>query len=133
MTEPREPVRQVMSVGAIAVDEKLTLRSVAAVLAELDIGVVVAARPDGGAAIVSERDVVRALAGGADPDEIWVADVMTENMVIADPDEPVIDVAARMGDEAVRHVVVVDNGVIVGVVSARDVLEVLVEHVQASV
>ncbi len=67
MTEPREPVRRMMSVGAIAVDEKLTLRSVAAMLAELDIGVVVAARPDGGAAIVSERDIVRALAGGADP------------------------------------------------------------------
>jgi len=133
MTEPREPVRGMMSAGAIAVGEKLTLRSVAAVLAELDIGVVVAARPDGGAAIVSERDIVRALAAGADPDEIWVADVMIEDVVIADPDEPVIEIAARMGDEGVRHVAVVENGTIVGVVSARDVLQVLVEHVQASV
>ena len=133
MIEPREPVRRMMSDGAIAVDEKLTLRSVAAMLAEFDIGVVVATRPDGSAAIVSERDIVRALAGGADPDEIWVADVMTEDVVIADPDEPVIDVAARMGDEGVRHIAVVENGTIVGVVSARDVLEVLVEHVQASV
>jgi CBS domain-containing protein len=133
MTEPREPIRGMMTVGAIAVDEKLALRSVAAVLAELDIGVVVVARPDGGAAIVSERDIVRALAGGADPDEIWVADVTAEDVVIADPDEPVIDVAARMSDEGVRHVAVVENGTIVGVVSARDVLEVLVEHVQASV
>lgn len=40
---------------------------------------------------------------------------------------------ARMGDEGVRHVAVVDNGAIVGVASARDVLEVLVEYVQASV
>jgi CBS domain-containing protein len=133
MAGPREPVRQVMSVGAITVDEKLTLRSVAAVLAEFDVGVVIVARPDGGAAIVSERDVVRALAESAEPDEVWVADVMTENLVIADPDESVIDVAARMGDEGVRHVAVVDNGAIVGVASARDVLEVLVEYVQASV
>jgi CBS domain-containing protein len=132
MTEPGEPIRRVMSVGAVAVDEKLTLRSVAAVLAEIDIGVVVVARPDGSAAILSERDVVRAIAEGAALDEVWVADVMTEDVVIADPDEPVIDVASRMGDEGVRHVAVVDNGAIIGVVSARDVLDVLVEHVQAS-
>ena len=119
MVEPREPIRRVMSVGAIAVDEKLTLRSVAAVLAEIDVGVVVVARPDGGAAIVSERDVVRALAEGAEHEEVWVADVMTEDVVIADPDEPVIDVAARMGDEGVRHVAVVESGAIVGVASAR--------------
>jgi CBS domain-containing protein len=125
--------RRVMSVGAIAVDEKLTLRSVAAVLAKIDIGVVVVARANGTAAIVSERDVVRALAEGAEPDEVWVADVMTEDVVIADPDEPVIDVAARMGDEGVRHVAVVHKGAIVGVVSARDALDVLLEYVEASV
>ncbi len=132
MIEPGKPIRRVMSVGAVAVDEKLTLRSVAAVLAEMDIGVVVVARPDGSAAIVSERDVVRALAQGAEPDEVWAADVMTESVVIADPDESVIDVAARMGDERVRHVAVVDKGAIVGVVSARDVLDVLVEYVRAN-
>jgi CBS domain-containing protein len=132
MTEPGEPIRRVMSVGAVAVDEKLTLRSVAAVLAEMDIGVVVVGRPDGSAAMVSERDVVRALAQGAEPGEVWVADVMTEDVVIADPDEPVVDVAARMGDESVRHVAVVDNGAIVGVVSARDVLEVLVEYARVN-
>jgi len=36
MTDPQQPVREVMSRGAISVDEKLTLRSLAAVLAELD-------------------------------------------------------------------------------------------------
>jgi CBS domain-containing protein len=132
MTEPGEPIRRVMSVGAVVVDEKLTLRSAAAVLAEMDIGVAVVARPDGSAAIVSERDVVRALAQGAEPGEVWVADVMTENVVIADPDEPVVDVAARMGDEGVRHVAVVENGAIVGVVSARDVLVVLVEYARVN-
>jgi hypothetical protein len=47
MTDPHSPVREVMSCGAISVDEKLTLRSLAAVLGKLDIGVV---------GVVSARD-----------------------------------------------------------------------------
>jgi predicted transcriptional regulator len=121
-------VREVMSRGAITVDEKTTLRSVSAVLAELDIGVAVVALPDGSAGIVSERDVSRALANGADPDEVWAADVMTPELVIVEPDETVLDAASRITTEGVRHLAVVDRGTIVGVVSARDVLAVLSDH-----
>lgn len=128
MAEPSSPVREVMSRGAVTVDEKLTLRSVAAVLAELDIGVALVARPDDSVGVVSERDVVRALADGADPDEVWAADVMGDRVVVAEPEEAVLDVAQRMVDEGVRHVAVVDRGAIVGVVSARDVLPVLTDH-----
>jgi CBS domain-containing protein len=128
MAEPNSPVRDVMSRGAVTVDEKLTLRSVSAVLAELDIGVALVARPDDSVGIVSERDVVRALADGADPDEVWAADVMMEEIVVAEPEETILDVAQRMVEEGVRHVAVVERGVIVGVVSARDLLPVLTDH-----
>ena len=133
MIEPREPVRRIMSVGAIAVDEKMTLRSLAAVLSELGVGVAIAERPDGRAAIVSERDVVRALGQGAEPDETWVADVMTEDLVIADPNEPIVDVAARMREEGVRHVALVEDGKVVGVVSARDLVDAFLDYLQAGV
>lgn len=128
MAEPNSPVREVMSRGAVSVDEKLTLRSVSAVLAELDIGVALVARPDDSVGIVSERDVVRALADGADPDEVWAADVMIEEIVVAEPEEPILDVAQRMVEEGVRHVAVVERGVVVGVASARDLLPVLTDH-----
>ncbi len=132
MADPRNPVREVMSRGAISVDEKLTLRSLAAVLAELDIGVALVAAPDGSASVVSERDIVHALADGADPDEVWVADVTSPDLVIAEPEEPVVDVAERMVGELVRHVTVVDRGAVVGVVSARDVLPVLTDYARAT-
>jgi predicted transcriptional regulator len=127
-TEPRTPVREVTTKGAISVDEKLTLRSVAAVLAEARVGVVLVRRPDGTVGVVSERDVVSALADGADADEVWAADIVETPVVIAELDEPIVDVAERMVDEDVRHVAVVDRDQIVGVVSTRDVLPVLVEH-----
>jgi predicted transcriptional regulator len=121
-----------MSRGAISVDEKLTLRSLAAVLAELDIGVALIARSDGSAGVVSERDVVHALADGADPDEVWAADVMMDDLVLAEPEDTIVDVADLMVAEAVRHVSVVDRGAIVGVVSARDVLPVLADYARAT-
>lgn len=127
MANPRNPVRDVMSRGAISVDEKLTLRSLAAVLAEADIGTALVARPDGSVGVVSERDVVRALADGADPDEVWAADVMVDSLVIVEPEETVADVAQQMLAEAVRHVAVVDRGAIIGVVSARDLLPILAD------
>jgi CBS domain-containing protein len=121
-----------MSRGAISVDDKLTLRSLAAVLAELDIGVAVVAAPDGSVGIASERDIVHALADGADPDEVWAADVTSADVVYAEPDDTILDVAERMTLEMVRHLPVVERGTIVGVVSARDVLPVLADHVRAT-
>ncbi len=132
MADPNNPVREVMSRGAISVDEKLTLRSLAAVLAELDIGAVLVARPDGSVGVVSERDVVRALAEGADPDEVWAGDVMADSVVIAEPEETVVAVAERMVGETIRHVPVVDRGKVVGVVSARDVLPVLTDYARST-
>lgn len=123
----RHVARDVMSRGTVAVDEKLTLRSLAAVLAANDVGTALVALPDGSVGVASERDVVRALADGADPDEVWAADVMTSDLVIAEPDEDVVDVATRMTNEGVRHVAVVERGTILGVVSARDVIPVLVD------
>jgi CBS domain-containing protein len=132
MGDPNNPVREVMSLGAISIDEKMTLQSLAAVLDELDIGVAVVARPDGSAGIVSERDIVRALAQGADADEVWAGDVMTEDLVLAEPEETIVDVAARMSAERVRHVAIVERGTIIGVVSARDVLPVLADYARAT-
>jgi CBS domain-containing protein len=132
MTEPSSPIREVMSRGALSVEGELTLSSVAAVLGQLDIGVALVHGPAESIGVVSERDIVRALDDGADLDEVWAADVMIDELVVAEPQESVTDVAERMIDEGVRHVTIVDRGKIVGVVSARDLLPVFVEHARAT-
>jgi len=125
------PIRAVMSAGAVTVDARVTLRTLAAVLSELGIGAAVLPRPAGEAAVVSERDIVRALAEGADPDEVWADDVAADDLVTAEPEEAVGAVAARMAAEGVRHIAVVERGTIIGVVSARDVLPVLAANMNA--
>jgi CBS domain-containing protein len=125
---PDAPVAEVMARDPITVDEKLTLRSLAAVLAEADVGAVLVAKPDGTVGVVSERDVVRALADDADPDLIWSADVMTEDVVQTRPEDPILVASARMLDHRIRHLVVTDDeGRVVGVVTARDLLRALAE------
>jgi len=132
MADAYNPISDVMSRGPISVGEKLTLRSLAAVLSELDVGVVLVERPDGSIGVVSERDIVDALADGADPEAVWAADVVSDDVVFAAPGDTILAAAERMAAEGVRHLPVVDAGNVVGVVSARDVLPLLASHVRAT-
>lgn len=127
LVAPSDAVIALVTAEPVSVDEKLTLRSVAAVLATIDIGATLVRRDDEPVGIVSERDVVRALAGDADPDAIWSADVMTQDLVTADAAEAILRVALRMIDEGIRHMAVVENDRIIGVISSRDVFQVLCE------
>ncbi len=100
--DARSAVRALMAAPPVSVDERLSLRSLTEVLAADEIGVVLVRCRDGSWSIVSERDIVRALADGAAPDTgVWAADVMGNELVTVGPDD------------------------VVGVVSARDVLPIV--------
>ena len=116
-----------MQGDTLSIDEKLTLRSVAAVLAAAEVGAVLVRCDDGRVGIVSERDVTRALAQEADPDTIWSIDIMTEDLVTADVGEQILRVAVRLLDEGIRHIALTKGAEIIGVVSAREVFAVLTE------
>jgi CBS domain-containing protein len=122
---PTDPVDRLMAKPVVAVAPRLTLRSVAAVLTSENVGAVVVYDEEGNLGIVSERDVVRALAQGADPDEVWAADVMATEPRWVDPQTPIAEAAELMLNAGIRHVPVVDANEAVGIVSIRDALAVL--------
>jgi CBS domain-containing protein len=72
--------------------------------------------------IVTERDLVAALAEGADPAVATVADYMTDQPVTVAPDDDLEVAARRMADLGVRHLPVVDGTQLVGVLSIRDLI-----------
>jgi CBS domain-containing protein len=72
--------------------------------------------------IVTERDIVAALAEGADPVTTRVADYMTDRPVTVAPDDGLAVAAQRMADLGVRHLPVVEGGRLLGVLSMRDLL-----------
>ncbi|QKG91722.1 CBS domain-containing protein [Halorubrum sp. Atlit-8R] len=76
----------------------------------------------GGGCIVTQSDVVGAVADGRDPEATTVRDVMTEDVETVTPDLMMQEVAAMMTMYGVKHLPVVDDDY-VGMVSSTDIAE----------
>ncbi len=77
-----------------------------------------------GPAVISERDILKAIAAGLDVDHERVDDHMKVNLVAADQSWPMSKAASLMVRHGVRHVLVFDQEALVGVLSMRDVVRV---------
>jgi CBS domain-containing protein len=104
-----------------------------AVLAARKIGaLVVVEGPDRIAGIVSERDIVRALAeGGASALSRPVSAIMTREVMTCTEDETINQVMSRMTRGRFRHMPVARNGRLAGIVSIGDVVKARIEQVEA--
>lgn len=124
---PTEPVERIVARSPVYVRPEATLLEVAETLDREDIGVVAVRGAEGIAGILSERDIVRAVAESSDVGHDRAADVMTYDVEAVPPTESIRSVAARMLRDEIRHLPVRDGEVTIGVVSIRDVLRVFVE------
>jgi CBS domain-containing protein len=85
------------------------------------------------AGIITERDVLRAVALGADPDKSSVDDVMTAEVFTVPPDTQIQDAARQMAARWIRHLPVAEGEELLGVVSMRDMTGVLAAMAPGSV
>ncbi len=100
-----------------------TLASVAEQMRHAEISALAVVDDNGGlVGIISERDLARALADKVDPDTAEVSDYATDNVALATLDEESAEVEARMLDAGIRHMPVVCDNRLVGMVSMRDLL-----------
>ena len=72
--------------------------------------------------IVTERDLMRAIADGRDPGATHVSQYMTHDPMTIDACKPAVEAAAMMVKHRVRHFPVTDEGRLIGFLSARDLL-----------
>lgn len=110
-----------------------TVRELLAVLTEQNIGAVVVS-PDGEAiaGIASERDVVRRLhEQGADLLARPVSSIMTEQVRTVAPDAAVEDLRQTMTDHRIRHVPVLEDGRLAGIVSIGDVVKSSIDELES--
>lgn len=124
--DARTPVGTLIHGPAVVVETTTTLDVVAQTLGDLGIGMVVVMDKASVAGVVSERDLIWAIARGAQLDEVWAADIMTEGVVTVEPAMPVAEAAALMASENARHILVL-HGDDPGVVSMTDVIEYLID------
>lgn len=117
------PVRHLVTERLVRVVASLSLRAAAVELDGELVGAVLVDGAEGPFGMLTERDLVRALADGADPDDSRVADYVTDDLLTVDEFTPLWDVLRRMRTNQVRHVVVTRHDEIAGVVSMRAVVE----------
>lgn len=108
-----------------------TVRELLDVLAELNVGALVVS-DDGSAmlGIVSERDIVRKLRDAENARDMAVADIMTTDVRICSPDDSFGELMAVMTEHRVRHVPVLDEGRLVGVLSIGDAVKHRMEQLE---
>ncbi len=94
-------------------------------LADEHIGTLLVMEQDNSlAGIVSERDVIKHLAlSGADALELRAEDIMTDKVITCTPNSALEYALEKMSAHSIRHLPVVRDGVPVGIISSRDLLE----------
>jgi CBS domain-containing protein len=122
------PVADVMSTRAITVAPHETARLAILRMLEENIGAVAVCEGPRLIGIFTERDVLRLAGEAADLDAVRVGDVMTRTVVTISPDDDIRAAAELMGAQKIRHVPVVQDGNLLGMIGIRDVLGTLVEQ-----
>ncbi len=116
-------VREGMSSMVLSVGPGHTVRDAARLMSERQVGAAVVIDPDGhGPGIITERDVLRVIGAGEDPDRELVSEHLTSGLVFAAPDWSLEEAAAAMVRGRFRHLVVIEHGEIAGILSVRDIV-----------
>lgn len=111
-----EKGRQVHSVNGDA-----TVRAAVRAMNEAGIGALLVMKQDDVAGMFTERDVLRRVVdAGRDPNTTRVREVMTHDLVVVAPSTRIEEAMALMTEHRCRHLPVMDNGVLVGMVSIGD-------------
>jgi CBS domain-containing protein len=119
-------VRDGMSDVVVTVRPGHTLRDAARAMDAKKVGAAVVVDPDGpGIGIITERDLLSAVAGGQDPDAEQVGGHQSSGIVFAAPDWSLEEAAVAMVRGNFRHLVVCDeHGDVTGVLAMRDIVRV---------
>jgi CBS domain-containing protein len=116
-------VREGMSEVVLTVGPGHTLREAAAAMSRRNVGAAVVVDPEApGPGVITERDILHSVAAGQDPEVERVADHLTATLTFATPDWSLERAALAMIRGGFRHLVVVDGGELVGMLSIRDIV-----------
>jgi len=119
--------------NVITVGPQESIRSALGLLAQHNIGALVVVEGLGPVGIVSERDIVRALARTESILVQPIAAIMTREVIIGTPQDDLIAVGNTMTERRIRHLPVVEGGRLVGIVSIGDVVKAQRDQYQGEV
>ena len=118
-------VREAMTENVFTITPGRSLREAAKFLTDHNVGAAVIVDPEEpGPGIVTERDLVRSLGSGEDPDTETIGNHLTSRATFADAEWSLEEAADTMAKGGFRHLVVINDGELVGIISMRDIIEV---------
>ena len=117
-----------MSASLVTVRPDETVQIAIARMLEADVGSVAVCEEGRLLGIFTERDVLRLAGGGSPFRELRVGDVMTTHVFTVEPDDDVLGAARLMQEKRIRHLPVIQDGNVLGMLGIREVLRTLVER-----
>jgi signal-transduction protein with cAMP-binding, CBS, and nucleotidyltransferase domain len=118
-------VKELHPRSVVTVESSDVIRIAIEELAREEVGAVAVFGSHGISGILSERDIVRAVADGVDIDETTVDEYMTQTAVTIQPERGVHEAMSIMSEFGCRHLLVEEAGDICGMISVRDIVAAL--------
>ena len=116
-----EFVKEYMKNNVIVVDKNTTLRDVAKIMTENNVGSVIVVDNGKPIGIITERDIVRAIGRNKDLNN-KAEEIMTSSLITIKEDSPITGALSLMRSYNIRHLPVIDNeGNLKGIISIRDI------------
>ena len=128
--QPMKLLRDIAVSHLLTVAPDATLRRAARIMTDRGVGAAVVMENERVAGIVTERDMLHAIAEGTDMESVTVGDIMTRDVVSGAPGWHVLQAVQTMTEHRFRHLLVTEMDEPVGIVSLRDLMDAIVEMVQ---
>jgi CBS domain-containing protein len=126
---PMKLLRDIAIRHLVTVDPASSLRRVAKVMTDRGVGCAIAMENERVGGIITERDILHAVAQEKNVDDTKVADVMTRDVVSGAPGWDLLRAIKTMTDGGFRHLLVMELDDPVGIVSLRDLMDTMAEMV----
>lgn len=115
----------------VTVEPSHTLRRAAKLMADRGVGCAVVVHTEKVAGIITERDLLKAIADDESTDEAIVEDFMTRDVVSGTPSWDILRAAKTMNEGGFRHLLVMEMDDPVGIVSLRDLMDAMASMLEA--
>ncbi len=114
--------------SVLTIDENRTAREAAVLMNEKFVGSVVVTGPTGVKGLFTERDLMRVVGEKRDASRVKLKDAISADVVKVTPDETSSHCLDLMKEHRCRHLLVLDSGEFIGIVSLRDMVALMIEE-----
>lgn len=117
------PVRRYITKKLIGVEHDETVQDAAGRMVEFGISSMAVLRDDEVVGFFTDADIKERVVAAGKPPSVPVSEIMTTELITADVTEPIRRILDLMSDHRIKHVLVTEQGSIVGIITLRDVVD----------